>query len=138
VNRTVVTVIRAVLGLAVLIVLIMVVLGWWRDYKAAPSSLSGSASTEASPTAGEQGSGTSAAGASADETPGQSDTLVVLVDGLDLRAEPSADAKSLRGLNKGERLVLVKKDGDWYRVKTTEGDTGWISANPGYTRVENP
>jgi len=140
VNRTVMTVLRAIVGLIVLFVLLLVVMGWWREYKDAPTKDSGAATTTQtpSPAAAEEGSGGSATEPPSGGSGGESETLVVLVDGLNLRVEPQSDAKAVRGLNKGERLVLVKKDGKWYQVKTSKGDAGWISSNPGYTRTENP
>jgi len=139
VNRTVMMVIRAVLGLIVLFALLYVVTNWWRDYRSAQSSRKAATTTESvSPAAGEEGSAQKPAESSpADKSTAQSDTVVVLVDGLNLRVEPANGAKSVRGLNKGEKLVLLKKDGKWYQVQTAEGDEGWISSSPSYTRVES-
>ncbi len=62
----------------------------------------------------------------------------MLVDGLNLREEPSGTAKTLQGLDKGEKVVVVKQEGKWYEVKTAKGKTGWISASPSYSRLEKP
>ena len=124
-------------GLALLVILLAVVSGWWKDYREAPSGTQKpSTSSESSPSGSGQGSDKPAETSPADKATAQADTLVVLLDGLDLRVAPQADAKNVRGLNEGEKLVLLKKDGKWYEVKTAEGDTGWISSDSRYTRVE--
>jgi len=126
----VLTVLKAVAGLLVLFVLLYTVSNWWQDYrseaaKARPSAGSavgeGSAQTSESPAAASAGA-----------------TVVVLVDGLNLREAPDSGAKTLQGLEKDEKVVLVKQEGKWYQVKTAKGKTGWISASPSYSRVEKP
>lgn len=128
-SRNAVKALRAVAGLALLVVLIAVVSGWWKDYREAPSDAQ-------KPSTSSQGSDKPAETSPADKATAETDTLVVLVDGLNLRIAPQSDAKNVRGLNQGEKLVLLKKDGDWYEVETAEGDTGWISSDSSYTRVE--
>ena len=129
-NRTVLTVLKAIAGLLVLFLLLYTVSNWWQDYRsetAKPPSSEGSAVGEGS---GEpsQSPATDNAGA----------TVVVLVDGLNLRQEPSETAKALEGLDKGQKVVVIKQEGEWYQVKTSEGKTGWISSNPSYSRLEKP
>ena len=129
-NRTVLTVLKAIAGLLVLFLLLYTVSNWWQDYRseaAKPRSSAGSAVGEGS---GEPSQSPSADNAGA--------TVVVLVDGLNLRAEPSGTAKALQGLDKGDKVVVVKQEGKWYEVKTSEGKTGWISSSPSYSRLEKP
>jgi uncharacterized protein YgiM (DUF1202 family) len=54
-----------------------------------------------------------------------------------MREDPASDAKSITELKKDDTLVLVEQDGKWYRVKSPEGATGWVSASPSYTRIES-
>jgi uncharacterized protein YgiM (DUF1202 family) len=137
VSRNAVRALRAVAGLALLVVLLVVVSGWWKDYREAPSDTQKpSTPSQSSPSDSGQGSDKPAETSPADKATAETDTLVVLVDGLNLRIAPQSDAKNVRGLNKGEKLVLLKKDEKWYEVETAEGDTGWISSDSSYTRVE--
>lgn len=128
-NKTVVTVLKAVAGVGVLAVLLFTVNNWLGDYRAGSAQRP---ATEASPAGGE-GSATDAEGGAAAESGG---TVIVLVDGLNVREEPASDAKSVVSLKKGDELVLVREDGKWYEVKTSDGKTGWVSSSPSYTRIE--
>ncbi len=129
-NRTVLTVLKAIAGLVVLFLLLYTVSNWWQEYRsesAKPRSGTGSAVGEGS---GEPGQSPAAVNAGA--------TVVVLVDGLNLREEPSGTAKTLQGLDKDQKVVVIKQEGKWYEVKTSEGKTGWISSSPSYSRLEKP
>ena len=55
---------------------------------------------------------------------------------LNFRKEPDKDAAVIRGLKKGEKLVLIEEQSGWYRVKTSKGTEGWITASPSYSKVE--
>jgi N-acetylmuramoyl-L-alanine amidase len=126
----VLAVLKAVAGLVVLFLLLYTVSNWWQEYRseaAKPRSSAGSAVGEGGGQASESPAAASAGA-----------TVVVLVDGLNLREEPDGDAKTIQGLDKDEKVVLVKQEGKWYEVKTAKGKTGWISASPSYSRVENP
>ena len=115
------------MGLVVLFILLYTVSNWWREYRSAGTGQTGSRRPRrCPPPMAKRGAGTQPA--EADKS--QSSTVVVLVDGLNLRVEPDNDAKSIRGLNKDEKLVLLKTDGKWYQVETAEGDEGWISVEP--------
>jgi uncharacterized protein YgiM (DUF1202 family) len=53
---------------------------------------------------------------------------VVLVSALNLRASPSS-AGSIRAiLNEGTHLTLVAYHGQWVRVTTDDGKSGWVLA----------
>lgn len=42
-----------------------------------------------------------------------------------LRVQPFADAKTVAMLNAGSTVEIVKRDGGWYQVKSTQG-SGWV------------
>jgi uncharacterized protein YgiM (DUF1202 family) len=131
VNRTVLTVLKAIVGLLVLFVLLYTVSNWWQEYR--------SEAAKPRPAAGSKvGEGSGQKSEQAPEAVKAGTTVVVLVDGLNLREEPSSSAKAVQGLEKGEKVVVIKQDGEWYEVKTDKGKTGWISSSPSYSRVENP
>jgi uncharacterized protein YgiM (DUF1202 family) len=151
-------ILRAVAAVVVLGVLLIVVQGWVREYRTAPeppaqqaepaSSTTGTPegavkdgatrSDGAAPSEGD-GSGTTKASdaepAKADSTTTKNKRIVVLVDGLNLRLEPVATGAVVRGLKADETLVVLRKKGDWYYVRTASGSQGWISSNPSYTRA---
>jgi SH3-like domain-containing protein len=116
-------VIRALVGLAVLVILLVVVNGWWADYKNATPK-SGSAET------------TSTAVAPETAPPAAGPTVLVLTDGLNFREKPDATGASIRGLKKGETFVLVSQSGSWLELSDAAGQIGWVNNNPQYVRIE--
>jgi len=124
---------KAAVALIVLVFLLYTVRGWWTEYKAAPRTgiTTGTVEPTTTPAAEKP-----AESSPADDGTAQPDVLIVTTDGLNFRVDPDATAKNLRGLKEGEKLTVVKKNGDWYQVKTATGETGWITDNPSYTRIE--
>jgi len=134
--------IRAVLAVAVLLGVLWLVAGALLTYQrdvsragagseatstAAPSDQA-TGSTEATAGGGSQteGKGTEATGAG----------VLVLVDGLNLRQEPSTSARVIRRLKAGTRLLLVEEGQGWYHVRDVDGSEGWVVAGGSYTRLE--
>lgn len=117
--------IKGTLGVIVVVVLLITVSNWWGDYRreaAREPETVATGTVESSKTSG-AGSGASA-------------TVVVLIDGLNFRKKPAADAATIRGLKKGEKLILVSTEADWYQVKDSKGAVGYVAAKPQYVRVE--
>lgn len=123
-------VLKAAGGLVVLVVLVVTVMGWLGDYRdAAPET------PRRTPDATSTTEPTSTSGGDATETPSaEPKTLVVLIDGLNMRSEPSGER--IGGLKKGEKLTLLKTQDSWYQVRTAKKKVGWITANPQYTKAE--
>jgi len=126
-------IIRAVLGLAVVVTLLFVLRGWWTDYQAAAPKKS------AETTATAPATGTPAA-KPAEPSPAdqlaQSQHVLIVIEGLNFRKQPDATGESIRGLKKGERLILVGKNNTWLQVQDTSGNVGWITNNPQYVKIE--
>jgi len=120
---------RGAVGLLVVGILFLVVMNWWGDFKTAKSAIP---SREATSTVSSPATGTSKAVKSA------SSTVVVLIDGLNFRVNPAADAKAIRGLSKGDKLTFVAKKDNWYQVKDAKNAVGWVTADSQYTRLEKP
>ncbi len=132
---------RATLGAMTLLVLVMVVQGWWRDYREAsfrpavsettPTVSADDATDSPGPREGEGREGDA-------QPPAQQrqGTVRVLIDGLNFRRRPAADAKPIRGLRKGEVLTVLSERAGWYEVRSADGTKGWVSSNPNYTRLE--
>jgi uncharacterized protein YgiM (DUF1202 family) len=121
--------VKAVVGLVIVLVLLIMVSNWWGDYKSAASQLPSKPSTgtvDASGTAGSK-DGTAT---------GSAKTGVVLIEGLNFRAKPDATMDSIRGLKKGEKVTIIAIKGDWYQVKDSKGVDGWIAAKSQYVRIE--
>lgn len=55
-------------------------------------------------------------------------TLVVNVDGLNVRNGPGTNYGKIAVLNKGQQLTAVKQSGDWYYVNLGSGKYGWVAA----------
>lgn len=127
-NQNSLKLLRGAAGTVVLVVLLVVIRGWWSEYQTSPTSRS--VSTETSSTASSDE--TKAPEVEKKDSP---TTLTVLIDGLNLREKPAIDAKVVRGLKKKETLEVLELKGDWYQVKTPKDEEGWISANSSYTQV---
>lgn len=123
-------VVRGAVGVIVVVVLFIVVLNWWGDFR---SSKGSAPAGEATSTATSASKGTSGSSKTA-----KSSSVVVMIDGLNFRVSPSADAKTIRGLAKGDKLRLVAKKGTWYQVKDAKGAVGWVTADSQYTRLVTP
>lgn len=126
---------RAIAASLVLIVLFSVANNWWGDYRRAAGARA-KASTVAtdSPSPDKEGSGASDDQSKAAEPQESAVVLTVQIDGLNLRKKASKDADVVRGLDKGEKLTVLDEQDDWYRVKTSKGETGWITADASYTK----
>ncbi len=64
--------------------------------------------------------------------------VVVLSDGLNLRAEPSTDAAVVSVLNADTKLALVEQGTGWYHVRLADGTEGWVAAGGRFTRLVEP
>lgn len=123
---------KGIAGLAVLVIIGMVVWGWLGQYRQA-----GTEGAVANTTSTAEPTATAGSGQTASPTPSPAaKTIVILIEGLNMRKEPSADSARIRGLKKGDRVTLIKTEGSWHQVKDDAGNVGWISANPQYSKVE--
>jgi hypothetical protein len=50
----------------------------------------------------------------------------VTADSAVVRKEPAADGAVIKTLKRGEHMVLIAQQGDWYRVALADGGEGWI------------
>lgn len=56
--------------------------------------------------------------------------------GLYIRKSPSATAKALRCATNGEKLVILKEEGDWYYVKYNSAVSGYVAKK--YVSTKSP
>ncbi|MFS0569720.1 SH3 domain-containing protein [Brevibacillus sp. 179-C8.2 HS] len=56
-----------------------------------------------------------------------SQTATVKTDGLNLRSEPNTTSAIQATLPVGSKLTVLEKQGDWYRINTAAGKTGWVA-----------
>jgi len=119
-------VVKALIGLAVLVVLVVTVNGWYGDYKQAArtksmASLATSSSIESTrlvPVAGGK-------------------KVSILIDGLVLRTTPATGAASVRTLKKGEQLILVGTVGSWLQLRDSgNGKIGYVASNSASVKVQ--
>ncbi|MGN7468489.1 SH3 domain-containing protein [Brevibacillus sp. SAFN-007a] len=75
---------------------------------------------------GSNSGGTSAAQPSKPVTAAEQ-TATVQTDGLNLRSESHTSSAILATLPIGSKLKVLEKQGDWYRVQTSAGKTGWVA-----------
>lgn len=54
-------------------------------------------------------------------------TATVNVDGLNLRSESNTSSAIVGTLNQGTVLTVLERQGDWYKVNTPDGKTGWVA-----------
>lgn len=130
---------RGAVGLVILAIIMFIVLGWWQDYLDATrgdfdARHEGSTSSS-EPTASADSESTR----SAPGTPTVVDTektVIVLVEGLNLRSAPSRSANSIKRLQKGEKLAYIGSDGGWHQVRDADGTVGYVSASERYSKVQ--
>lgn len=46
---------------------------------------------------------------------------------VNLRSQPTTDSELISTQSQGASLTLLEQQGDWYRVKTSEGNEGWVA-----------
>ena len=119
-------VIRALVGLAIVLVLLFTVRAWYDDYRVAARKASKLSSTSTSRTI--------------DATavvPVQGQRVAILVDGLSLRSTPETSTKALRQLKKGEQLLLVGvTQSNWLQLRDTSGKLGFVLNNASAVKVQ--
>ncbi len=54
--------------------------------------------------------------------------VVVTVDRLNLRDGPRTDHRSIQRLRRGDVLILLNEQGEWWRVQSSRMKVGWCSA----------
>lgn len=134
---------RALIGIVVLTVLFFMVLGWWRDYRQdVPASAEKASVTETATPSPDAAGGETAPqkpteASPADKPAAKPKYVVVVIEGLNFRPEPSSDSKPIRGLSEGEKLVLLETKDGWYLVRADDGTEGWVSADPQYAQISN-
>ena len=118
--------VKAVLGIAVVLIVASVVYNWYGDYKSASHSASGTTTTRTVDASASQ-----IATGSAGTTYG-----IIRIDGVNFRANPASNAKLIYGLKKGDKVVVLAKEGQWYKVKDGKGKTGWVTASTDYVALQ--
>ncbi len=127
--------IRAVFGVIVLLILFMLVNSYWGEYRGVRED--GESAEEITATPEPSAEETPAAEGQPEETDETAGgTVVVLIDALNFRKEPSRDGGLIRGLGRNDRLThLGTKDG-WHHVRDENGVEGYVSASPQYTELQ--
>lgn len=129
-SRTILRVLGAVAVVVVVAVALIDILGNYRIEKQAGQIFSkGSSLVAPAPIANPGPSANSIAPGSA------SSVVVVQIDGLNFRAMADPTSRPLRGLKRGEQLVLLGKSNGWYNVVDSGGDVGWVTADPQFVQV---
>jgi len=126
VSNTTVRFLKAIAGLVVVLIILVTVMNWWGDYRKAASTLASKPTTSTA-----EGSSDSATG-----TPVTQGTAVVLIEGLNFRKAPDTTSVTIRGLKKGEKLLVIASKPDWYQVKDSKKTVGWIAAKSQYVKIE--
>ncbi len=119
-------VVRGLVGLVIVIVLLVTVNAWLRDYKVASrakakrSSAAASSTVEATAVVAVQG-----------------ETASILADGLTLQSTAATGTKGMRPLRKGEALPLVGiTASNWLQLKDKNGKLGFVPNDAKTIRVE--
>jgi hypothetical protein len=126
---------RGVFGVIVLIIIVVLVNGWWGEYRRGDAPVTPAEATSTPQPTPEQPAAEGEEPAA--ETPAASGaTVIVLIEGLNFRKEPSREGELIRGLTRGTRLVHIETVDAWYRVKDESGVEGYVSASPQYTELQ--
>ncbi|MDZ4065047.1 MAG: SH3 domain-containing protein [Coriobacteriia bacterium] len=121
-------VVAAVVALALVAIFVMSYWGHYRD--ATEPARESTATVGSSESTGGDDLGKSSAGEA------DSQTVLVLTDGLNFRESPTKDGKLIRGLEKGDKLTYLETDGDWYKVRASDGAEGYVTSSDTYTKLQ--
>ena len=134
--------IRAIAGVLALVALLLVVNGWYREYRGDPDPGTRSVEATVTPEAGDDASDSTdddTGDNGPDEAagdPGTGGTVVVVIEGLNFRRAASTDSELIRGLGRGDELTHLGTENGWYHVRDSAGVEGYVSANPQYTELK--
>lgn len=133
--------VRGIAALVVLLIVVITVFSWWGDFRAATraeevQTRTQQDSSEDTGTPSGDGDATEPTSTGDAPAPATPKTITVLVDGLNLRVQPSDDSDRIRSLDAGTKLTYVATEGSWYKVKDPDGKVGYISSNTQYSRAE--
>lgn len=73
-----------------------------------------------------------------EQKPAKPQALYIAVDDARLRAQPSDTADILTRLDRGTRVIVLGRDGDWIRIAEPGGRTGFVSAKLTATSAPPP
>jgi N-acetylmuramoyl-L-alanine amidase len=118
-------IIRAALGVFVVFVLAIVVYNWYSDYKTAPPGPSFPATLTGSTPQPQSSVAATVTGVG-----------YARIDGVNFRTKPASNAELIRGLKKNEKVTVVSKEGQWYKVKDSKGTVGWVTATGNYIVIK--
>ena len=119
--------VKAGIGVIVVLVLALVVFNWYGDFKTASLTAAASKPTTQTVDANASGITTGSAGTT---------YAVARIDGVNFRVKPTSSAKLIRGLKKGETVTVLAKEGQWYQVKDKKGKTGWVTSSSDYVQLK--
>jgi hypothetical protein len=122
--------IRALIGVVVLVALIVTVNSWYGQYRESVK--------RSKLLASRQDTSTVAASATpVPVVPFAGAKIAILVDGAALRSAPATATKSIRGLKKGELLFfLTVAPNNWIKVRDAKGKQGFMLNDPAVARVQ--
>lgn len=132
-------VIRPAAALVVLGIILLLVMGWWSDYKTPDAVDVGETTSTVEATAtpdGEDAEAPAEGEAAESEEAASQGTVTVLVNGLNFRKEPSSDSDLIRGLAADSKLDFLGNEAGWYKVRDADGTVGYVSSSAQYTRLE--
>jgi hypothetical protein len=122
-------VLRALVGVVVLVVLLVTVNSWYGQYKTAVKHQKALASR--------QDTRTVDATATALVPAAKGSKIAILVDGPALRSAPATATKAIRALKKGELLfVVAPAANNWVQIRDAKGKLGYVLNDPRFTRVQ--
>jgi len=119
--------VKAALGVIVILVLLITVFNWYGDFKTASLRAASVAPTS-----------TVDAGDASTIVTGTAGTTyaVMKLDGVNFRVKPTSSAKLIRTFKKGEKVTVFAKEGQWYKVKDKKDKSGWITTNADYVELQ--
>ena len=68
------------------------------------------------------------------KAPAAGGTIVVLVDGVNFREQPSGSARIINALRGGTKLTFIEEQGSWYHASTSDGVSGWLTSSSQYVK----
>ena len=130
------TVFRPALAIGLLVIIVIVVMSFFGGYRTngdepVTETIQSEDATETPEPEAEESDQEEAA---PEESTGA--TVIVLIEGLNFRKEPSRSGELIRGLDEGVSLKHVETADGWYKVEDSDGTVGYVSASSQYTDLK--
>lgn len=118
-----------------LVILVFIAYSWYSDYRGAARSVPTAGTSRETTQSAEPTEGADPSGEGSTTDSATTPVVIVMTEGLNLRAKPMTSSDVIKKLKRGTALELLETANGWYRVRDDAGDEGWVAAGGNYTEL---